>query len=278
MNLHAIVSPIIGVVNPNEYVSVSISTGNAIAADGSQAPAYATPGSITASIGGTFTASIPDPVNNPTTLNVSAILTGSLQIGDAVSGTDGSGNTLPAGTSILAQLSGTAGGIGTYQLSAGGTLGSCTVTSASTALNVSAVASGTLQVGQTVSDMTSSLLTGTQITGQISGSQGAAGLYSVSQQQTVASETMTTLQILLGQIQPMPTGGLSHSDGLNTQAQSRVLYYNGAIDAMTRVALKGGDIVVRQRDNSVWLVTSNAENFYSSAGWSKVVLQLQNGS
>ena len=179
----------------------------------------------------------------------------------------------------MAQLSGTAGGIGTYQLSAGGTLGSCTVTSASTVLNVSAVASGTLQVGQTVSDVTSALLTGTQITGQISGSsQGAAGLYSVSQQQTVASETMTTLQILLGQIQPMPTGGLSHSDGLNTQAQSRVLYYNGAIDAMTRVALKGGDIVVRHRDNSVWLVTSNAENFYSSAGWSKVVLQLQNGS
>jgi hypothetical protein len=277
MNLHSIVAPIIGAVNPNEIVSVAVSIGNVVASDGSQAPGYATPGAITASIGGTFTASIVDPVNNPTTLNVSAVLTGSLQAGDNVSGTDGSGNVLPAGTSILSQITGPAGGVGTYQLSVGATLGSCTVTSASDVLNVSAVAAGVPQVGQTLADGVTQLSPGTLITGQLSGSQGSVGLYSISQQQTVASEAMTTSLSLFAQVQPMASGDIRHMDALNIQGSHRALYYNGNINGIIRVGLKGGDIVTRS-NGSVWKVTQGLEPFFETAGWSKVAITLQDGS
>lgn len=277
MNLHSIVAPIIGAVNPNQPISVAVSIGNMTNADGTPALSYATPGALTASIGGTFTASIPDPVNNPTTLNVAAVLTGSLQVGDDVSGTDGSGNSLPAGTSILSQLSGTPGGIGTYQLSAGATLGSTTVTSASTVLNASSVTAGQARAGQTLADGTSALLPGTLITGQLSGSPGGAGLYSISQQQTVAAEAMTTSLTLFAQIQPVTTGDLRHLDSLNIQGSHRAVYYNGNISPAVRVALKGGDIVTLP-DGSVWKVTEKAEPFFDTAGWSKVIITLQDGS
>jgi hypothetical protein len=89
---------------------------------------------------------------------------------------------------------------------------------------------------------------------------------------------MTTSLVLLAQVQPVPTGALGHADSLNTQGQYRALYYNGAIDGVIRVALKGGDIVIRNRDGSVWLVTSDVEDFFATAGWSKVIIALQNGS
>jgi hypothetical protein len=277
MNLHSIVAPIIGAVNPNQIIGVRISTGATQAVDGSSSPSYATPGAITASIGGTFAASIPDPVNAPTTLNVSAVLTGSLQAGDVVSGTDGTGHTLPAGTTILSQLTGAAGGIGTYQLSVGATLGSCTVTSASTVLNVTVSTSGVLQAGQTLADGSSSLLSGTQLTGQLSGSQGGVGLYSISRQQTVASETMTTSLFLPAQIQPVSSGDIRHMDALNIQGSMRTVYYNGNLDGLLRVALKGGDLVSLS-DGSIWLVNNDSEPFFATAGWSKVVITEQNGA
>lgn len=61
---------------------------------------------------------------------------------------------------------------------------------AGTTLTVSAVASGTIAVGQTISDTTGNLVTGTTITALGSGS-GGIGTYSVGNSQTVGSETMT---------------------------------------------------------------------------------------
>lgn len=276
MNLHSIVAPIVGAINPNQIVTVFRATGTTTAADGTVVPGYATPGALTGSIGGTFTASIPDPVNNPTTLNVTAVLTGSLQATDAVSATDGSGNSLPAGTTIVSQLSGTPGGIGTYQLSAGATLNATTVTSASTVLNVATISGGVPQAGQTLADGSSALLPGTSITGQLSGPTGGPGLYTVSQQQTVASEAMTTSLSLLAQVQPVTTGDLRHLDALNIQGSHRALYYNGDISPTVRVALKGGDLVLF--DGATWKVTERMEPFFATAGWSKVVITLQDGS
>ena len=57
--------------------------------------------------------------------------TGTINIGDEVTGTDAT-NTIPAGTTVLAQLTGAAGGAGTYSISAAaapGDMGSTTVTS-----------------------------------------------------------------------------------------------------------------------------------------------------
>jgi hypothetical protein len=135
--------------------------------------------------GATFTGT-----GSGTNLTASAV-TGPIVVGDIVSGTDGV-HSLPAGASILAQLTGPAGSAGTYQISTGATLNACTVTAASTVLNATAVAAGLLQVGQTLADGSAAVAPGTMITGQLSGPQGGAGLYSISKQQTVASEAMTT--------------------------------------------------------------------------------------
>jgi len=59
-----------------------------------------------------------------------------------------------------------------------------------TTLTVSAVASGTLAVGQTVLDAGGTILPGTTISSQSSGTPGGVGVYVVSQSQTVASESM----------------------------------------------------------------------------------------
>jgi hypothetical protein len=100
MNLHGIVSPYIGAVNPLIPVTGQISTGPGPAApDGSQSPGFATPGAITASIAGDV-------------LTVTNVASGVLQPGQTVSGA----TVLPA-TTITSQQSGTPGGAGTYLLS-----------------------------------------------------------------------------------------------------------------------------------------------------------------
>jgi hypothetical protein len=155
--------------------------GQGLGIEGQQAATF------TASVGGTFTCT-----STGTTLNVSAVLTGSLQSGDIVSGTDGT-NSLPGGTQIISQLTGTPGGVGTYQLSAAatpGNLGSCTVTSLSTVLNVTAIASGALATADVVTG--TSIPANTYITGQISGTTGGIGTYGLSGTgHTIASEAMT---------------------------------------------------------------------------------------
>lgn len=198
MNLHSLVAPMIGAVNPNQVVTVLQSVGNVVGPDGVPAPSYATPGALTASIAGTV-------------------------------------------------------------------------------LTVSAVTAGVLQPGQTLSDAGSSVLAGTLITGQLTGSQGGVGTYSVSQSQTVASEAMTTALRITAQVQPVTSGDLRHLDALNIQGQHRAMYFSGVLFPAVRVALRGGDLVMLP-DGSVWLVTELAEPFADTAGWSKVLLTLQNGS
>lgn len=274
MNLHSIVVPYVGTVNPNQQIGVQISIGNSIGADGTPTPAYATPGSITASIGGTFTASISDPTDDPTTLEVADVLTGSLQVGDVVSGTDGT-NSLPFGCTILEQLSGTPGGVGTYELSAApAALNSCEVTSASTTLNVTAVASGAVLGGVDLSDTTEDLAAGTIVTGQLSGAPGGVGLYSVGPQQTVASETMTMAMTLTAQVQALSAADLRHVDSLNLQGNFKAFYFSAPIRGGVRIALKGGDLLTL-KDGSQYLVTQPIEPWFQTAGWMKVLATLQ---
>lgn len=142
--------------------------------------------SVVGSIGGTFTGS-----TTGTVLTVTAVLTGSLQVGDVVSGSVG-GNALPANTTVVTQLTGTAGGVGTYTLSAAGTPGnvaSTTITSLSRTLNVTAVNSGALSVGVVISG--TGVTDDTYISSQISGTTGGVGLYALAPAgMTVASETI----------------------------------------------------------------------------------------
>lgn len=101
MNLHGIVAPYIGVVNPLIPVSVQVSAGQTTDPENgfAQTPTYATPGALTGAIAGNV-------------LTVSAVSTGKIQSGQTIAGL----GLLP-NTEIVEQLSGADGGIGTYRLS-----------------------------------------------------------------------------------------------------------------------------------------------------------------
>jgi hypothetical protein len=110
-------------------------------------------------------------------------------LGAFLSGTVG-GSGVTAGTQIVAQLSGTAGGLGTYALNYGEQLvTSGSLTLAYGVLTVSAVASGTIGVGGTVGG--TGVVAGTIITALGTG-VGNTGTYYVQTTQTMSSSGLTT--------------------------------------------------------------------------------------
>src|ERR1700688_1100112 len=173
----------------------------------------------------------------------------------------GQGTTQPDGTRPLAFA--TPGGI--------------TASIAGTVLTVTAVASGTLQVGQTLADLTMALLPGTLITGLGTGS-GGAGTYMVNQPQTVATEAMTTSMTLLAQIQPMTWRGIQQFVWLNLQGTRHKIYLSGQIDELVRAEHKGGDLITipaGHRHAGVWLVAQILAQWPS---WVEAAIVLQDGS
>lgn len=118
-----------------------------------------------------------------TTLTVTAIGTGALAPGQTISGA-----SVVNGTTIISQLGGTAGSTGTYQVSISQTVSSTTITSTGGTLTVSAVTTGTLAVGQTLSG--SGVTAGTKITNLLTGA-GGTGKYAVDIAQTASSTTIT---------------------------------------------------------------------------------------
>jgi len=118
--------------------------------------------------------------------------TGLISIGDTVAGVTG----LPVGTTITAQVSGTAGGAGTYSLSAPGTAYFASATGVTTfgnVLKVTAVASGVLQPGMPI---TGTNMPATSIQQQLTPVNGAGGVGTyqlfLPATQYVASEAFTT--------------------------------------------------------------------------------------
>jgi hypothetical protein len=138
----------------------------------------------------TFTGSI-----STTTLTVTSVLNGTIAVGQAVFGQGVAQNTV-----ITALGTGT-GGVGTYTVSNSQTVASTSINSTSapavvtgdisgTTLTVSAVTSGTLQIGQTIEG--SGVTDGTIIKAFGTGS-GGTGTYTVSASQTVSSTTIYAL-------------------------------------------------------------------------------------
>lgn len=138
--------------------------------------------SATGSIGATFTAS-----GSGTSLTTSAV-TGLISIGDTIAGTG-----IPAGTVILSQTSGTTGGAGVYVTSVATTIAAATATSFGDVLNVTAVTSGTLSVGDAISG--TGVPANATIASQVSGLAGGVGVYTISVPATAyaASTALTTL-------------------------------------------------------------------------------------
>lgn len=116
-------------------------------------------------------------------LTVTAVASGELVPGTLVTGTG-----VTAATHITSQLSGTEGGVGTYAVSIAQVVPSETLTGAYGVLTASAVASGTLAVGQTIGG--AGVTAGTKLTALGTGT-GLAGTYFVDVSQTVASEAIT---------------------------------------------------------------------------------------
>lgn len=99
MNLHGIVAPLVGAVNPLIPCTIRRSSGpGSPSVDGVYDPTFATPGAFTAAIAGDV-------------LTVSAVASGFLAAGQTVAGAG-----VASGTEIVEQLSGTSGGAGTYLL------------------------------------------------------------------------------------------------------------------------------------------------------------------
>ncbi|MFL9904267.1 hypothetical protein PQR71_40120 [Paraburkholderia fungorum] len=116
-------------------------------------------------------------------LTVSAVTTGYLTTGQGISGTN-----VVAGTIITGQLTGTAGGVGTYSVSVSQTVASTTITGSGGTMTVTAVGSGAIGLGDALSG--SGVTAGTAVTGFITGS-GGTGTYAVNIGQTATSTTIT---------------------------------------------------------------------------------------
>ena len=138
-------------------------------------------GNITASIvagAGAITGNI-----SATTLNVTSVTSCAVVPGAVISG----GGAV-AGTVVVSQGNGTSGGVGNYTVNTSQTASNVTTTTSTNGmLNVSAVASGTLAIGQLVTGAT--VAAPTYITSDFSGTTGT-GTYLVNQSQTVGSEAM----------------------------------------------------------------------------------------
>lgn len=129
-----------------DYVFADPNDGTPLANAADSAP---TLGTATASAGSTVTATL---VNASTTLNVTAVTHGLISDGDAVTDSTTGGN-IPAGTFIVQQLTGTAGGVGTYEMSAPAAAGAVgdTIVTTSNQMLVTAVADGSLNDGDVFS-------------------------------------------------------------------------------------------------------------------------------
>lgn len=132
-------------------------------------------GSIAANV---FTGSIASNV-----LTITAVTTGVLTAGQTISGTN-----VTAGTQILSQLTGTSGGVGTYQVSIVQTVASTTITGSGGTMTVTAVGSGAVGLGDALTG--SGVTAGTAVTQFLTGN-GGAGTYAVNIGQTAASTTIT---------------------------------------------------------------------------------------
>jgi hypothetical protein len=148
--------------------------------------AAVTTGSSIAPASASFTASI-----NAAVLDVTSLSSGAIEVGSVVAGAG-----LPAGLQITSQLSGTPNGVGVYGLflhgaaKQDGSIPSEAMTGTYGVLTVGSVSSGTVAVGQEISDAAAGVPQDTAIEGHLSGS-GPGSTWVVNNAEAVAAESMT---------------------------------------------------------------------------------------
>lgn len=155
------------------------------------------------------------------------------------------------------------------------TPGTLTGSIAGNVLTVSAVQKGVLQPGQILAG--AGISPNVMVLQQLDGTLGGPGDYALTQPQTFASGPITTSLTLFGQVQPLSTSDLKQIEGLNLGGIKKSMYVNGDLNSVVRIALKGGDLVTLP-DGTTWLVATQVEGWNMTAGWTKVVMVLQNGA
>lgn len=163
------------------------------AATGSATQGASVTGAIAASTG-SFTGSITGNI-----LSITAVGSGVAVVGGTLSGTN-----VATGTQIVSQLTGTPGGIGTYEVNIGEqSAASTTISETYGTMTVSAVGSGTLAVGDALAG--SGVAAGTSITALGTGT-GGTGTYIVNNNTVVGSTTITAALNVETKYTAMSTG------------------------------------------------------------------------
>lgn len=125
------------------------------------------------------TGSIADDV-----LTVTVVGSGTVYPGSTISGTGIAANTM-----VVSQLTGTAGGVGTYLVNLGQQTVASTTVSGTYGLLTIGTATGTFAVGDIISG--TNVVAGTAITANVSGSGGSGGTMVVNNNTAVSSTTIT---------------------------------------------------------------------------------------
>jgi hypothetical protein len=177
-----------------------------------------------------------------TTLTVTSVSSGTIAINQSLYGIG-----ITAETVITALGTGT-GGTGTYTINNSQTVAAevmnstavgavFTATSSGTALTVSSVTSGTIYIGQTVES--ANMANGTIITAFVSGTSGGAGVYTISQANTIASgETMYAINF---SVLPSTDGAFSGANTVDVM-DNYIVYNNpttqqwGATDLLSPIS------------------------------------------
>ena len=156
-------------------------------------------------------------------LDVTAISSGSIQIGGFVSG---AGITPEQ---VYSQVSGTPGGVGVYNIYTGtGAASSEAMTETYGVLTVGSTRSGTVADGQMVTDVTGEVLPYTAIESNLSGS-GAGSTWLVNKTQTVVRENMTMTGAPLSVTYTAKTGATANRDYFEIQQNGNFAFDSASL-------------------------------------------------
>lgn len=167
-------------------------------------------------------------------MTVNAVASGTLVPGAAITGAG-----VASGTAVSSQLSGVPGGVGTYAVSKAQVVPNGSLSATYGVLTVSAVSSGSLSVGQTLTG--TGVTAGTRITGLGTGA-GLAGTYFVSPSQTVSSGTLTAAATPIAVTYDAISGGLQITSGV-AGAASSAAYATGSLAAPLMLTQGAGAVV-----------------------------------
>lgn len=165
---------------PGQYAYASYTNGAfSFAAAGSAATASATASSVAASTISGFTGSITGNV-----LTITAAGTGTIVAGATITGTSVASNT-----AIVSQLTGTAGGVGTYSVSIPEQVVASTTIAGTYGTLTLGTVTGTFIAGGVISG--SGVVAGTQVTQLLTGTGGTGSTFAVNNNTVVSSTTIT---------------------------------------------------------------------------------------